>query len=65
MEKKTATIVGGGLVGSLWSVYLAKAGFKVTVVERRDDLRARTSSAGKSINLAMSVRGWRALKRLA
>ncbi len=59
---KTATIVGGGLVGSLWSVFLAKAGFEVTVVEMRNDLRAATESAGKSINLAMSVRGWRALE---
>ena len=24
---KTATVVGAGLVGSLWAVYLSKAGF--------------------------------------
>ena len=59
---KSATIVGAGLVGSLWAVYLAKAGYKVTIVEMRDDLRKADISAGKSINLALSVRGWKAFK---
>ncbi|MFY0643407.1 MAG: FAD-dependent monooxygenase [Bacteroidia bacterium] len=59
---KSATIVGAGLVGSLWAVYLSKAGYKVTIVERRRDLRATQISAGKSINLALSVRGWKAFK---
>lgn len=55
------TIVGAGLVGSLWAVYLSKAGYKVDVYERRSDMRASLISAGKSINLAMSYRGWKAL----
>lgn len=59
---KTATIVGAGLVGSLWAVYLSKAGYKVTIFEARDDLRKADISAGKSINLALSVRGWKAFK---
>ena len=59
---KSATIVGAGLVGSLWSVYLAKAGYKVTILEMRSDLRKADISAGKSINLALSVRGWTALE---
>lgn len=59
---KTATIVGAGLVGSLWAVYLSKAGYKVTIFERRNDLRKIELSAGKSINLALSVRGWKAFK---
>ncbi len=58
---KQATIVGSGLVGSLWAVYLAKAGYKTTIVERRGDMRLATLSAGRSINLAMSFRGWKAL----
>lgn len=58
---KNATIIGGGLVGSLWAVYLAKAGYAVTVFERRPDLRKANISAGKSINLATSYRGWKAL----
>ena len=59
---KSATIVGAGLVGSLWAVYLSKAGYKVTIFESRDDLRKADISAGKSINLALSVRGWKAFK---
>ena len=58
---KTATVVGAGLVGSLWAVYLAKAGYKVKIFERRDDIRKAEISAGKSINLALSTRGWKAL----
>lgn len=59
---KTATVVGAGLVGSLWAVYLSKAGYKVRIFEARDDLRKADISAGKSINLALSVRGWTAFK---
>lgn len=61
MEKK-AIIIGAGLVGSLWSVYLSKAGYKVTIYERRPDIRRAEISAGKSINLALSNRGWKALE---
>lgn len=61
MEKKVI-IVGAGLVGSLWAIYLAKAGYKVTIYERRKDIRTAEISAGKSINLALSHRGWKALK---
>ncbi len=60
-ENKSAIIVGAGLVGSLWAVYLTKAGYKVQVFERRDDIRKAEISAGKSINLALSTRGWKAL----
>lgn len=59
---KTATVIGAGLVGSLWAVYLSKAGYKVRIFEARDDLRKADISAGKSINLALSVRGWTAFK---
>ena len=58
---KNVVIVGAGLVGSLWAVYLSKAGYKVTIYERRSDIRKAEISAGKSINLALSVSGWTAL----
>ncbi len=61
---KSATIVGAGLVGSLWAVYLSKAGYKVTIVELRNDLRETDISAGKSINLAFSRRGWTAFEKV-
>lgn len=63
-NKRKATIVGSGLVGSLWAVYLSKMGYEVSVFERREDMRLTKMSAGKSINLAMSFRGWKALDTL-
>jgi kynurenine 3-monooxygenase len=54
---KEVTIVGAGLVGSLWAVYLSKAGYTVNIYERRPDIRKAEISAGKSINLALSDRG--------
>ena len=61
MAEKKAIIVGAGLVGSLWAVYMSKAGYKVSIYERRSDIRKAEISAGKSINLALSNRGWKAL----
>lgn len=60
MEK--VGIVGSGLVGSLQAILMAKKGYDVTVFEHRPDLRKAKLLAGKSINLALSDRGWRALK---
>lgn len=54
--------MGAGLVGSLLSLYLAKRGYKVDLYERRPDMRVTTLDGGRSINLALSDRGWRALK---
>ncbi|HHB52767.1 MAG TPA: FAD-dependent monooxygenase, partial [Saprospiraceae bacterium] len=64
MKEKSAIVVGAGLVGSLWAIYLAKAGYKVDVYEMRGDIRKADIAAGKSINLALSDRGWRALDRV-
>ncbi len=55
-------LVGAGLAGSLLAVLLAKQGFPVVVAERRGDPRARGYVGGRSINLALSVRGITALK---
>ncbi len=63
MEQKKIIISGAGLVGSLLAVLLGKKGYKVTVIERRPDMRKVKISAGRSINLAMSSRGWRALDK--
>ncbi|HET6243302.1 MAG: FAD-dependent monooxygenase [Bacteroidetes bacterium] len=56
------TIIGAGLVGSLFSIYLARKGYHVDLFERRTDMRKEKISAGKSINLALSDRGWKALE---
>lgn len=58
---RSVTILGAGLVGSLLAVILRKRGHEVTIYERRPDMRKASLAAGRSINLAMSVRGWKAL----
>jgi len=62
--KKDVTIVGAGLVGSLLSIFLAKRGYKVSLCERRADMRIEKMQAGRSINLALSDRGIRALEEV-
>lgn len=61
-SQKNITVVGAGLVGSLVSIYLAKRGHKVDIYERRPDMRKADVIAGRSINLALSDRGWRGLE---
>lgn len=62
--KKEITIIGAGLVGSLLSIYLAKRGYTVKIFERRGDMRQQQVEAGRSINLALSDRGIKALKEV-
>lgn len=57
-------IVGAGLVGSLLSIYLKKRGYQVSVFERRSDMRSSDYAGGRSINLALSNRGIRALEEV-
>jgi kynurenine 3-monooxygenase len=57
-------IIGGGLVGSLLAVVMAKKGFAIDVIERRDDIRANALQGGRSINLALSYRGLKALEMI-
>jgi kynurenine 3-monooxygenase len=58
----TFNLLGAGLAGSLMSVYLAQQGYPVKVFERRPDMREGSSAGGRSINLALSARGIRALR---
>lgn len=51
------TIIGSGLVGSLWAFLLNKQGYDVTVFEKRSDPRLQTLQAGRSINLILTSRG--------
>lgn len=64
MMKKKIAVAGAGLVGSLLSIYLSKRGYDVTLFERRPDMRAGNAEAGRSINLALSNRGIRALEEV-
>lgn len=58
------TLVGGGLAGSLMSIYLAKRGYEVYIYERRADMRSGNYVGGRSINLALSTRGIRGLAKV-
>ncbi|KAI6653761.1 Kynurenine 3-monooxygenase [Oopsacas minuta] len=53
-------VVGGGLVGSLHALMLARLGFEVRLFDTRIDPRIGKEE-GKSINLALSTRGRHAL----
>lgn len=64
MDKPQFTLVGGGLVGSLLAIYLERAGFDVKVYEKRGDPRSTMVYEGRSINLALSHRGIRALEEI-
>ncbi len=61
-KQEEITIIGAGLCGSLLALRLAQRGYQVTVYESRPDLRTTDISAGKSINLALSDRGFKALR---
>jgi kynurenine 3-monooxygenase len=58
----TITLIGAGLTGPLLAISLVQRGFRVTIYERRPDMRRVQLSAGRSINLAISVRGIHALR---
>ncbi|MCD8423470.1 NAD(P)/FAD-dependent oxidoreductase [Tenacibaculum finnmarkense] len=61
-KKDNILIIGAGLCGSLLALRLAQRGYKVAVYESRPDLRTVDISAGRSINLALSDRGFKALR---
>ena len=61
MPKESILIIGAGLCGSLLALRLGQRGFKVRVLEMRPDLRTVDISAGRSINLAFSNRGLKAI----
>ena len=61
-KKDKILIIGAGLCGSLLALRLAQRGYKVEVYESRPDLRTTDISAGRSINLALSDRGFKALR---
>jgi kynurenine 3-monooxygenase len=60
----TVTIVGSGLAGTLLACYLARAGRRVDLYEKRSDPRRHAQEQGRSINLALSVRGIHALREI-
>jgi len=57
-------LVGSGLVGTLLATYLARPGRRISVYDRREDPRSATEDAGRSINVTLCERGFRALDRV-
>ena len=64
MAERTFTVVGGGPVGTLLAISLARHGYKVGLYEGRPDSRKTSIYQGKSINIALSDRGWTSLQKI-
>lgn len=64
IEKRLPVIVvGAGLSGTLMSIFLARRGYDVELLEKREDPRLSDEGAGRSINMAISERGLNALRQ--
>src|SRR5690625_5507875 len=61
-NQQNILIIGAGLCGSLLALRLAQRGYSVKIVEKRSDLRKTKMHSGRSINLAFSNRGEKAMK---
>ncbi len=64
MTRGKFTVAGGGPVGSLLAIVLARHGYKVDLFEGRPDSRVTDIYQGKSINIALSDRGWHSLQQI-
>lgn len=65
MKKNEITILGAGLIGSLMAIYLRRQGLDVTVYDKRPDKRKTPYyEGGRSINMALSHRGWKSLEEV-
>ena len=62
-KEEKIIIVGAGLCGSLLAIRLAQRGYTIALYEKRPDMRLTEVDAGRSINLALSDRGIKALAR--
>ena len=61
-RQQNVLIIGAGLCGALLALRLGQRGYNVTVYEMRPDLRKVNLDSGRSINLAFSDRGNKAIK---
>jgi len=62
MRNEKVIIVGAGLCGCLLAIRLAQRGYQISLYEKRSDMRTSNTEAGRSINLALSARGLKALE---
>jgi len=63
-KKENVLILGAGPVGSLLAILFKKKGFEVSIYEKRNDVRKAAGYKGRSINIALSQRGWTALEKV-
>jgi kynurenine 3-monooxygenase len=63
-DSNRVTLIGAGLAGSLLATFLARRGYRVTVFEKRADIRKSDGGRGRSINLALANRGLVALDQI-
>ena len=63
-KNEKVIIIGAGLCGTLLAVRLAQRGYQVSLHEKRSDMRREDVDVGRSINLALSNRGLKALERV-
>ena len=64
MTRGGFTVAGGGPVGSLLAIVLARHGYEVGLYEGRPDSRVTSIYQGRSINIALSDRGWHSLAQV-
>lgn len=62
MTSPQITVIGAGPCGTLLAIRLAQRGYEVRLYERLPDMRTTEVPVGRSINLALSDRGIKALK---
>ena len=62
--KGNIIVSGAGLCGTLMAIRLAQKNYKVSLYERRKDPRQDNAGGGRSINLALSDRGLKALNMI-
>lgn len=65
MKNNEVTVLGAGLIGSLMSIFLRHQGLDVSIYDKRPDKRKTPYyEGGRSINMALSHRGWRSLEKV-
>ncbi|GAB2494276.1 FAD-dependent oxidoreductase [Algoriphagus taiwanensis] len=65
MKNNEVTILGAGLIGSLLAIYLKRQGLDISVYDKRPDTRkTKYFEGGRSINMALSYRGWKSLEKV-
>lgn len=61
---ESVTVIGAGPVGALLAIALSRRGYRVDVYEGRPDSRETDIYQGRSINIALSDRGWASLEKI-